>query len=1201
MFDFYNNVKNIIAFLIFIFFINNCLAQKPSLVMPIGHLNNITGIELSKDGKYLLSVSKRTDDGTEIDNSAKLWKMGTGELLYTFKSETSIEARFSADNKYILTSGKTPNSYLIYSTEYSRVIDSISNPNVYMNSVDISDDGKYIATSSMDSMVRIWDAKSFDLLHTLPGFGKEISHLSFSPGSKFLTAISMDENRVITWSLPEFKKLYDKSFPEENETTLGMRNLIFSNNGEYFCTFGNGCYIRVWHTLSGSEKFLFEEIIETSGEVTKAKTHSQIAASFSHDNQYLITSNSRGYQASIWKISSGKLYDKVDEIDIPGLKDGEEILDVIFNPVNLAYLIFTSNGYIYSRTLGTYNGKLTPVYPNQIIYSFCNKFTKDGKILISTLNNSITALNNTNLKKEYDFKQNNSSLNSLAYNGTTNQFIASYSPGILAVTDLETPFNTRFLDSGFSEPFSILRYNPDNTYFIGFTPYLPTFAWQSDNLKKKYSIGKRGESRDMIISPGFNYMLKFSKGNFPTSVPLFNPKNGELAVTLDTNKNLTQIGINQAVFSNDEKKMITSNSYKIPVVWDLSTGEMSGALTGHLYEPNGIIFSKDNSKIITLSEGGLLRIYNSESPYQLIDTICRYKYSKTGYQSFLLTSDEQIFLFLEGKLVVLNMKDLRLIKIIQSVNVEYIKDIFITEDYKYFVFVNYSGVIKFYNTKDFSIEGSFTGSSFCYPRKGDFFLIQNDNFIDFYHKSNFKKSVSVAMIDNSNFILTPDGYYSASKQSTRQLHYVEGLQVITFEQLDVKYNRPDKVLEAIGCDDTALISSYRKAYFKRIKKLGIDTASFRGGYSVPESDFENREAIEPEQKSEKLSLHIKGVDSTYKLDRFNIWINEIPLFGQKGFNIKKRNKNDLDTTITIRLSQGVNRIETSILNVNGTESYRMPLQVNYSPEIKSKEKLHFVGIGIDKFADSIYNLQYSVKDIRDLSKKLKEKFGDRVSIDTLFNENVTIANVKEVKEKLLKTSINDKVIISYSGHGLLSKEYDYYLSTYSVNFDKPQENGLPYDELENLLDSIPARKKLMLIDACHSGEVDKDEEFAMNNTADSMGLSKPKGGRTINSKSIQQLGLKNSFELMQSLFVNVGKSTGANIISAAAGNQFALEKGNLKNGVFTYCILEAMNTNSTMTVSQLKSTVGKRVEELTNGLQKPTSRNETINSDWSVW
>ena len=94
--------------------------------------------------------------------------------------------------------------------------------------------------------------------------------------------------------------------------------------------------------------------------------------------------------------------------------------------------------------------------------------------------------------------------------------------------------------------------------------------------------------------------------------------------------------------------------------------------------------------------------------------------------------------------------------------------------------------------------------------------------------------------------------------------------------------------------------------------------------------------------------------------------------------------------------------------------------------------------------------------------------------------------------------------------------------------------------------------------------------------------------------------MKNSFELMQSLFVNVGKSTGATIISAAAGTQFALERGDLKNGVFTYSILEAIDKDPNMRISELKKMVGERVEQLTNGLQKPTSRNETIAFDWSL-
>ena len=200
--------------------------------------------------------------------------------------------------------------------------------------------------------------------------------------------------------------------------------------------------------------------------------------------------------------------------------------------------------------------------------------------------------------------------------------------------------------------------------------------------------------------------------------------------------------------------------------------------------------------------------------------------------------------------------------------------------------------------------------------------------------------------------------------------------------------------------------------------------------------------------------------------------------------------------------------------------------------------------------------------------------------------------------------MNDQVLISYSGHGLLSKDYDYFLSTYSVNFKNPAENGLPYDELESLLDSIPARKKLMLIDACHSGEVDKDEfqQVKINQSTLAANHVVSRGGEISESEEgSQKLGLKNSFELMQNLFVNVGKSTGATIISAAAGTEFALENGNLKNGVFTYCIMEAMDKYPTMKVSELKKIVGARVQELTNGMQKPTSRNEAIAVDWNVW
>ena len=110
-----------------------------------------------------------------------------------------------------------------------------------------------------------------------------------------------------------------------------------------------------------------------------------------------------------------------------------------------------------------------------------------------------------------------------------------------------------------------------------------------------------------------------------------------------------------------------------------------------------------------------------------------------------------------------------------------------------------------------------------------------------------------------------------------------------------------------------------------------------------------------------------------------------------------------------------------------------------------------------------------------------------------------------------------------------------------------------------------------------------------------------KGVIVLTDTANKRLGTKNSFELMQEVFVNVGRSTGATIISAAAGTQFALERGDLKNGVFTYSILELMNSTPTITVSDLKKYVNQRVPALTHGMQVPTSRNENLVMDWRVW
>jgi hypothetical protein len=94
---------------------------------------------------------------------------------------------------------------------------------------------------------------------------------------------------------------------------------------------------------------------------------------------------------------------------------------------------------------------------------------------------------------------------------------------------------------------------------------------------------------------------------------------------------------------------------------------------------------------------------------------------------------------------------------------------------------------------------------------------------------------------------------------------------------------------------------------------------------------------------------------------------------------------------------------------------------------------------------------------------------------------------------------------------------------------------------------------------------------------------------------------------MNELFVNVRNNTGSVIISAAGGLQSALEAvevegKEIKNGAFTFSVLECLTKNNSneIKVNDLKHYVEKRVEEITKGKQKPTSRQETMEIDWLV-
>lgn len=460
---------------------------------------------------------------------------------------------------------------------------------------------------------------------------------------------------------------------------------------------------------------------------------------------------------------------------------------------------------------------------------------------------------------------------------------------------------------------------------------------------------------------------------------------------------------------------------------------------------------------------------------------------------------------------------------------------------------------------------------------------------------------------NRNWIITlPNSpYYMCSKDASKMLHYVTpSLKVIGFDQLDPVYNRPDIVLDSIGKyfggADQELIALYKEAWEKRIDRLGLDKEMLASGeIAVPDAEIVN----EPEYSNTSgvVELKIEASDPKYELRRFNVLVNEVPIYGSRGVSISDLHTKDWDTTLSVALTEGENKLQVVVMNELGLQNFKYPEYVNYTPEQDIVSKTVYIGIGVNEFTDATAtDLKYCVSDVQDLGRAIYN-MGTADTL-TLTNNEVTRENVRALKDYLQQnTSINDRVIVSCSSHGLLDNKNNFYLAMHNTNFSDPTQGGLPYAELEELLDSIPARRKLMLIDACNSGD-NEILEHEQEILALTEGLDEK--GRGIKLESVIQ-EQKSAFETMMGLFVNVQNETGSVVISAAGGKQSALEAidvdgKTIANGAFTYSVLEYLNSDKDLTVNGLKTYVENRVVVLTNGAQQPTSRQETMEVDWEL-
>ena len=230
------------------------------------------------------------------------------------------------------------------------------------------------------------------------------------------------------------------------------------------------------------------------------------------------------------------------------------------------------------------------------------------------------------------------------------------------------------------------------------------------------------------------------------------------------------------------------------------------------------------------------------------------------------------------------------------------------------------------------------------------------------------------------------------------------------------------------------------------------------------------------------------------------------------------------------LEGGTNLVQAVAIARDRTESAAAEVTVQ-APARPDKPQLRVLSVGVNKYRNSAMNLSFSVPDARgvaDTFKDLGRKLFAGIAVSELYDSEATRAGVlARLKEFSASSQPQDVVVVYLAGHGETLGDDWYFIPHELTQPEQPEHlrsEGLSSRELAAAIKAIPARKVVVLIDACKSGAA----------LANFRGLEERR------------------------LLAQLSRATGTHLIAATSKEQLASEVLKLGHGVFTYTLLEGL-------------------------------------------
>ncbi|MBN2344450.1 MAG: caspase family protein [Deltaproteobacteria bacterium] len=454
---------------------------------------------------------------------------------------------------------------------------------------------------------------------------------------------------------------------------------------------------------------------------------------------------------------------------------------------------------------------------------------------------------------------------------------------------------------------------------------------------------------------------------------------------------------------------------------------------------------------------------------------------------------------------------------------------------------------------------------------------------------NIEENTRIWMVsDGAEWIVyTEDGFFTASRNGGRLVAAVTDMHGYRIEQTAIRNNRPDIIMQRMKLGSDEMVEAFYTLYLKRVAKYGFDEDQLSYVFgAAPKVHIR-----EKKRRGRFLDVTFSAADDVAEVDSYNIYVNDVPLFGMEGKRMSSRTVHE-----TVQLHTGSNKIEISARNALGIESLREHFIEKYqTPE---KGDLYYIGFGVSKYDDSNMNLKFAAKDAEDLGRVFRQNGAlfNEVHVKTYTNDKVNGKAFRDAAALLKKSTVDDTVVVFVAGHGLydIEGDFEYYYLLSTSKLDRLERTAVNYQQIESLLEGISARRKILLLDTCQSGAFDEQDVLDVSAQADKAGVA-PRGIRRKQNprkqKDLQRALVKQSGRY---IYNDLFRRTGAIVFSSSRGNEFSYESDRYQNGNFTEAIIGSLtngeadaNRDRKISTNELRDYVMKTVSRTTDGLQHP--------------